>query len=174
MDFRGYPEGRFTAYDSFTSNSTANIYPYTSNYAYPLQETGTFDPSHVASLRHQTMSAPPDQQHSWINPTGHSFAQQVSPYNSMALAPRHNSPTALVGPHMPFTYSPASTLGRSSSMGGHPHDGGLMDRPSEWRRGFSMRSGLASILPRSRQSSYTYGGKQSSDEYLIRKPTISF
>jgi hypothetical protein len=171
MDFRGYPEA---TYDSFTSNSTANT--YTSNYAFPLQEMDTFDPSHVASLRHQTMSAPPDQthmQHSWINPTGHSFAQQVSPYNSMAMVPRHNSPTAF-GPHMPFTYSPASTLGRSLSMGGHPHDGGLMDRPSEWRRGFSMRSGLASILPRSRQSSYTYGGKQSFDEYLIRKLNFSF
>ena len=112
------------------------------------------------------MSALPDQtymQHSLINPTGYSFAQQVLPYNSMTLVPWHNSPTALVGPHMPFTYSPASMLGRSSSR--------FMDWPSEWCCGFSMRSGLASILPQSRWSSYMYGDKQSLDESLIRKLT---
>ena len=35
MGFQWYPEDAFTTYNSFTSNSMANIYPYISSYAYP-------------------------------------------------------------------------------------------------------------------------------------------
>ena len=142
---------------SFSLNSAAYPYPYPSSYALATQGTkypSAFDPSHYASLRQQTLSAPPDaadMRPSWMTAMGTSpFAQQSSPNDSMALIRRPS--LSMARPNAPFNYSPASSLGRS------PSGGWLPDRPSEWRRGFSMRSGLASILPR-QQKSISYGGK---------------
>jgi hypothetical protein len=75
----------------------------------------------------------------------------------MALIRRPSLPMVVTRPNMPFNYSPASSLGKSPIGAGY---GGLPDRPSEWRKGFSMKSGLASMLPRPRQQrSLSYGGK---------------
>jgi hypothetical protein len=158
----------FPVHDSsFSSNSAANPYPYPSGQAQATYYPNNFDSSHYTALQQQTLSAPPDaasmQQPSWVTAMGASpYAQQSSPY-SMALVRRPGSSMAMARPHMPFNHSPASTLGRSLSGSGH---GGLPDRPSEWRRDFSIRSGLSSILPRSRQrSSSSFGGKHLIDGY---------
>jgi hypothetical protein len=153
----------FPVHDSsLASNSSAFPYSYPSGQAQATHHPSGFDASYYASLRQHTMSAPPDtayMQPSWMTAMGaSSLAQQSSPYDSMALVRRPGSSMAVARPHMPLDYSPASTLGRSPSGSGRGY-GGLPDRPSEWRRDFSMRSGLASILPRSRQRSlYSYGG----------------
>lgn len=100
---------------------------------------------------------------SWVTSLGPSpFVQRTSPYNynSMALIPRPRSSLAIANPNMPLLYSPATNLRRSISGSGYQYGRGLSDRPSEWRRDFSVRTGLASILPRSRrQSSVSRGGK---------------
>jgi hypothetical protein len=159
---------------SFSSNSAAAYpHPYQSSQALATQGTrhpSGFDASHYASLRHQALSDPLDvayMQPSWATPIGASpFSQQSSSTDSMALIRRPSLPTAVIRPNVPFNYSPASSLGRSPSGTGY---GGFPDRPSEWRKGFSMRSGLASILPRPRQQrSLSYGGKFILTEHLAQ------
>jgi hypothetical protein len=150
---------------SFTSNPAA----YPLSYPPPAtHHTSAFDPAHLAALRQHTLSAPPEttymQQPSWMTAMGAPpFAQHPSPFESTALVRRPGSSMAVTRPQKPLDYSPASTLGRSPSGSGGGY-GGLPDRPSEWRRDFSMRTGLASILPRTRQqSSLSYRG-----EHFIR------
>jgi hypothetical protein len=156
---------------SFSSNTAAYSYSYPSQ---ALATRGTqhpngFDASNYASLRHQALSDPLDvayAQPSWA--TGASpFSQQSSSADSMALIRRPSLPMVVNRPNVPFNYSPASSLGRSPSGTGY---GGLPDRPSEWRKGFSMKSGLASILPRPRQQrSLSYGGKFILSDHLARR-----
>ena len=137
----------------------------TGSYAYPSTSfappNGYDDPSHYASLRQQTMSAPPDNSYlppSWATHMGPTaFGQQPSAWDSTALTrpgsmARSNSYMSYAGSSF-SSYSPVSTLGPSPKAG-YGHDRGLPDRPSEWRKDFSMRSGLSSFLPRQRQSSY--------------------
>jgi hypothetical protein len=153
---------------SFTSNPAA----YPLSYPPPAaHHASAFDTAHLAALRQHTLSAPPEttymqQQPSWMTAMGAPpFAQHPSPFESTALIRRPGSSMAVTRPQKPLDYSPASTLGRSPSGSGGGY-GGLPDRPSEWRRDFSMRTGLASILPRTRQrSSLSYGG-----EHFIRDP----
>ncbi|KZP17080.1 hypothetical protein FIBSPDRAFT_35555 [Athelia psychrophila] len=71
---------------------------------------------------------------------------------------QHSAPTSPLRPNDlsrstswgAYAHSPASTLGRTSNSGGRKNDGNgaLPDRPSEWRKDYSARSGLGALLPR--------------------------
>lgn len=150
----GFANRHLNGPSGFSPNSVTNPYPYPSGYAqaaYPPTGIGT----PYASFRQPPPSVGAYQQPSWATSTTSSpLTQQSSPFGSKALLRRSR-------PHMPFSYSPASTLGRSPSGSGRSYNHGLPDRPSEWRRDFSMRKGIASLLPRTRQRSYSYGGSSS-------------
>jgi hypothetical protein len=161
-------------------SSAPNGYPYTSQamaagpYAYPstsFAPQNGYDPSQYAGFPQQTMSAPPVTAYlpsSWAADAGVApFVPQPSPWDSMALTrPGSSMSMARSNSYMPSTgnsfNSPVSTLGRSPKT--HGYDRGLPDRPSEWRKDFSMRSGLSSLLPRQRHSSY--GGMYSNNHCL--------
>lgn len=164
-------------------SAAPNGYPYPSqpmagSYAYPPIPQNTYDHSQYAPLRQQTMSAPPNTTYlppSWAANTAVApFVQQPSPWDSLALTqPGSSMSMAHPNSYMPYagntfdSYSPVSTLGRSPKAYGH--DGGLPDRPSEWRKDFSMRSGLSSLLPRQRPSSY--GGMCCNSQLSLAYPS---
>ncbi|KZP14163.1 hypothetical protein FIBSPDRAFT_868539 [Athelia psychrophila] len=54
-----------------------------------------------------------------------------------------------------YAYTPAPTLGRTSSARGYADDGNgaLSDRPSEWRKDYSAHSGLGALLQHGMQRS---------------------
>jgi len=157
----GYPGDTSSTINGFPhANPATGSYPPSTSFAPP----NGYDTSYYNPIRQQTMSTPPAgayMQPSWVANMGAApLAQQSSPWDSMALTRPSSMSMAgsgLYNPHGPSgfdSYSPASTLGQSPKSG-YGHDGGLPDRPSEWRKDFSMRSGLSSLLPRQRrQSSY--------------------
>ena len=135
-------------------------HPYQSSNTWAQQATPhprRHDTPRRTSHRRQNTSATPAAtyaQPSWV--TASQFQQPSSPHDPWALTRRPGSSMMVSSPRTPFTNSPPSTLGRSPSVSAHI---GLPDRPSKWRRDFSARSGLASILPRPRrQLSVSHGG----------------
>lgn len=163
LDYNTSPNGFPLSNTHLASNSAMPLnswqyQPPTSSFApqsTPFAPSG-FDASHFAALRQQTMSAPPEPSYSapsWSSMMATSpYGQKVSAYEPMAQMSLGSS-MAVTRPQTPFTYSPASTLG--SSPGGMPY-GGLPDRPSEWRKDFTVRSGISSLLPRSRNNRASY------------------
>ena len=132
--FTGYQQTAYGAPEylsSFLSNLAAD--PYQSSYALASRNPSGFETAQYASLRQQDLSAPPDatayMQPTWVAAISAPSQQSSRPTSSMGMS----------RPNVPFTYSPASTLGRNPSECGCR---GLPDRPSEWRRDFSIRSGL--------------------------------
>lgn len=97
---------------------------------------------HSAPAMQPSLSFPP-------NPYG-------TPSWTAAMTMQHSAPASPLRPTGlsrttswgGYPQSPASTLGRSSSRHGSEGNSPLPDRPSEWRKDFSTRSGLSALIPR--------------------------
>ncbi|KAF7978238.1 hypothetical protein HWV62_1250 [Athelia sp. TMB] len=114
--------------------STTNSYPSGWTSAPPMQASTSFPSSETAP--------------SWTQAMNMSFPGSTN-MTSTALSPQSpgmGRSTSWNG----YANSPASTLGRAYSAGGHSYDGDdnpLPDRPSEWRKDFSPRSGFGALFP---------------------------